>query len=662
MNKSIVSLSERARCVSGEFGPKAETLAELSAKGFRVPRGFCLGAGIYREFLSANNLGQKISFELGRKRYEDMRWEEMWDASLRIRNFFLKAGFPAKMEKDILEAVQIYLPGEPVVIRSSSLAEDGAVSSFAGIHESFVNIKNEASILKHIRLVWASLFSDAALAYQKELALDAAGSAMCVIIQIMIPGEKSGVVFGINPNNREQAVIECVSGLNKGLVDGDVEPDRWVLDRHTGTTVDYRKGGRDRYIIPSEEGVQFSEAPPESLQGEALNPDETGEIFGAVKKLEEIFGSPQDMEWTYSGRELYLLQSRPVTGPKKDSREDRRSFDLSLRRSFENLKTLGSRIENDLIPEMSAQAEALMEKDLSKFSNQELAEEIERRSKLLEKWKNTYREDFIPFAHGARLFGEVYNNAVSPEDPYEFLEIVSGAPMKSIERNKFLLEVSARLENSPDGALESDIDFFIDNFGVMLPESGDPVKDRANVVSLLKKLAHASKKGVEPESKNREKLVIKFLQSFPESEKNFAGELLELAVKSYRLRDDDNIYLGRIEQQLNRAMLESRGRLGEKCEKNNACDNYEELALALSDPGYMPRRKASPSFRRLLISSIARSAASRCASRSPTVPGCTSWVQTGQGAPSSRWECRWNTASWRPFSAVNSLILASALP
>lgn len=593
MNKSIVSLGERARCVSSEFGSKAETLAELSAKGFRVPDGFCLGEGIYREFLSANNLGETISLELGRKRYEDMRWEEMWDASLRIRNFFLKAGFPEKMKEGILGAFRRYLPGAPVVIRSSSLSEDGAVSSFAGIHESFVNISEEANILKHIKLVWASLFSDAALAYRKELGLDAAESAMCVIIQRMIPGKKSGVAFGVNPQNPGQAVIECVSGLNKGLVDGDVEPDRWILDRHEGTALDYRKGGRGRYVIPSEEGVQFTEEPPESSRPEALNPDEIGEIFSALKELEEIFGSPQDMEWTYSGRELYLLQSRPVTGVKKDSSGDRRSFDLSLRRSFENLKALGSRIENELIPGMISQAEELMKKDLSGLSNEELAEEIKLRRQLLEKWNGIYRDDFIPFAHGARLFGEVYNNSVSPEDPYEFLEIISGSPMKSIERNKFLLEVSSRLTSSGDKDLENDIDFFIDNFGVMLPESGDPAKDRENVLSLLKKLAHAPKKDFEPGSGNREKLTSKFLESFPESEKNFAEELLDLAVKSYRLRDDDNIYLGRIEQQLERAMLESRGRLGEKCEKNNACENYEELILALSDPDYTPGETVS---------------------------------------------------------------------
>ena len=84
------------------------------------------------------------------------------------------------------------------------------------------------ALLEHIRLVWASLWSDAALLYRRELGLDVESSAMAVVVQEIVPGNRSGVVFGINPNDRAQSVVEAVYGLNEGLVSGQVEPDRWI--------------------------------------------------------------------------------------------------------------------------------------------------------------------------------------------------------------------------------------------------------------------------------------------------------------------------------------------------------------------------------------------------------------------------------------------------
>ena len=235
MNEHIIPLSDTHRCVQSGCGAKSAALAKILHAGIPVPRGFCIGAEIYRKFLSVTGLGEIILMELGRKQFEDMRWEEMWDASLRIRNLFVRARMPSTIREMLVGALMEYCPDQAVAIRSSSLAEDSAQASFAGVHESFINIKEEEEIVKHIKLVWASLWSAAALAYRKELCLDVTESAMSVIVQEMVCGEKSGVAFGINPQDTQQAVIECVFGLNKGLVDGDIEPDQWILDRQTGS-------------------------------------------------------------------------------------------------------------------------------------------------------------------------------------------------------------------------------------------------------------------------------------------------------------------------------------------------------------------------------------------------------------------------------------------
>ena len=594
MNEHIIPLSDSHRCSQSLCGGKFAALAKIFSQDIPVPWGFSIGAEMYRYFLTATRLKEKILMELGRKEYGDMRWEEMWDASLRIRNLFLKTPLPSPFKDILVSAIREYFPHKPVVIRSSSLAEDSAQSSFAGIHESFINIKGEDEILKHIKLVWASLWSDGALAYSQELGLDIRDSAMSVIVQELICGEKSGVAFGVNPQDSQQAVIECVFGLNKGLVDGDVEPDQWILDRQKGTVITDSIVDHTQHVVPLNSGISIASRISNNLSAPTLNSKEIKQVFTILQKLETLFGNPQDMEWTYSNGVLYVLQSRPITTVKKDSTVDRRTFDLSLRRSFENLKNLGSRIENDLIPQMIAQADKLRETLLENCSNQELTEELEYRKSLLDTWKNVYWEDFIPFAHGIRLFGEIYNNRVTPDDPYEFLDLLTGSSMKSIERNGFLEGLASELHNVEEKASQQDLDSYLSNFGVMLSGYGSTAEKHKLVASFLGRLSDTNKTNHSRSINDKEMLKNQFIQSFNEAEQPFAIDLLNLAKKSYQLRDDDNIYLGRIEEQLNRAILESRKRLGSKCESNNACSNYDELIRAIKDPDYVPHRAASP--------------------------------------------------------------------
>ena len=589
MNEQIIPLSDTHRCIQSVCGGKFAALAKIFSQDIPVPWGFSIGAEMYRNFLTATRLKEKILMELGRKEYGDMRWEEMWDASLRIRNLFLKTPLPSPMKDILLTALREYFPDKAVVVRSSSLAEDSAQSSFAGIHESFINIQGEDEILKHIKLVWASLWSDGALAYSKELDLDIRDSAMSVIVQELICGEKSGVAFGLNPQDSQQAVIECVYGLNKGLVDGDVEPDQWILDRKKGTVITDSVVEHTQHVVPLNSGVSIASRNSKDLSAPTLNSKEIKQVFTMLQKLETLFGNPQDMEWTYSNGELYVLQSRPITTVKKDSPVDRRSFDLSLRRSFENLKNLGSRIENDLIPKMVAQADKLQETALDTCSNQELTEELENRKSIFDKWKNIYWEDFIPFAHGVRLFGEIYNNRVTPDDPYEFLDLLTGTGMKSIERNQLMESLAKKLQNRESKTAQQDFDSYLSKFGVVLSDFDSTAQKHDLLTSFFEKLSLSVKAIDLKPAKDPELLKHNYIKSFSESEQPFANELLNLAQKSYQLRDDDNIYLGRIEEQLNRALLESRKRLGSKCDNNNACANYEELIRAIKDPHYLPQ-------------------------------------------------------------------------
>jgi hypothetical protein len=154
------------------------------------------------------------------------------------------------------------------------------------------------------------------------------------------------------------------------------------------------------------------------------------------------------MEWTIREDSLYLLQSRPVTttqdGPTDGnpwSAGDKRPWYLSLKRSFDNLKVLHRRIEDELLPQMAAEARALSKIDPAGLSDVRLIETIEARMRIHRHWVDVYWRDFIPFAHGARLFGQVYNDLVKPDDPYAFTALLGETRMTGLQRNRDLQDL-----------------------------------------------------------------------------------------------------------------------------------------------------------------------------------------------------------------------------
>ena len=124
-------------------------------------------------------------------------------------------------------------------------------------------------------------------------------------------------------------------------------------------------------------------------------------------------------------------------------------------------------------------AASLSAKDLVKLSDQALAAEIRKRWEINHKWVNIYWADFIPYAHGVRLFGQVYNDAVQPDDPYEFIDLLTNTDMASIERNNMLMDLAAiirsdqqlagKLKQGDDSHLDAEflsmITEFIEKFG-----------------------------------------------------------------------------------------------------------------------------------------------------------------------------------------------------
>ncbi len=619
----------------GQAGGKAVALAASQRSGLRVPGGLCVFTGAYDRFLDSAGLRPAITLELGRKRFEDMRWEEVWDASLRIRNLFLRASVEPSLAMALEDALRgRFGDGRPAVVRSSAPAEDTAATSFAGLHESYVNVKGVPALLEAVRQVWASLWTDRALLYRNELGLDVFASSMAVVIQELIAGEVSGIAFSVSPLDDSQAVVEAVWGLNEGLVDGTLEPDRWIIERATGALVEHHEpvrlqkvtsrigetsgsggswGGDGTRLVPLDEGERIS-AP--------LMEDQLRKIVSAVVEAERLFGLPQDMEWTIAGDDLWILQSRPIStlgttlqaqadaiareraeaetlgvpGADAASVRDERPWYLNLHKSFGRLRDLRYQVEQVAIPQMEREADAMALVDLGVLSAQGLATETARRQGALAHWEEVYYRDFIPLAHGVRLFGQVYNDQVRPADPYEFVDLLAGSGLLSVSRNAMLSRLAKQAAEAPDESTPA-LDDYLDRFGSG-PGTPEPVRaqERGRLFRLLSEMAahpdvasRRSAPGTGPsQAESSEDRAVEYLSRFEGEQRLFQEELLDLARASYRLRDDDNVHLDRIRRLAQAAFAESSSRV------------TGQVQTELLSPGELSPSEGTPSIGRAI--------------------------------------------------------------
>lgn len=571
--------------LSAVIGGKGQALFRLYNAGLPVPKPVCIGTSGYELFVERNHLREKINLLLHRKDIKEMRWEEIWDISLRIQNVFLNGVFPAELRLALKELVSQQFNNRPLVIRSSAPGEDSSALSFAGLHESYLNVSGIDQVLKKIKKVWASLWSDRAILYRQELGLEVACSTIAVVIQEFVEGEKSGVVFSKSPLDASQLIIEAVYGLNQGLVEGDVEPDRWILDRNI-IKPPIHSPPTDRnyqFIRSGNAGVRRQKLQPDLQAVPPLDEVQVNDVASLGIELEEFFTTAQDVEWTVCNDHLHILQSRPVTASKDGGdRSDKRSWYLSLNRSYDNLLELWKNIAEKLLPEMDKDSTDLASVVLESLTDAELADELDRREGINEGWTTVYWNDFIPFAHGVRLFGEMYNDVVEPADPFEFVALLAGQEMLSTERNALLHECARMVsaEDSLRNLLQNGTFEQIDNEGFLkklaqlksrfsMAGLGTGEEENINALIAAMILQYSSldtapmgrQQNVQENSRRLEsEFIVKAREKLPVDPE----DLLEMARASYRIRDDDNIHIGRISQELERAKAHARKRLHDR--------------------------------------------------------------------------------------------------
>jgi pyruvate,water dikinase len=602
----VIPLNQISEKDLKDAGGKAVRLAVMAKHGLKVPRAACVLRTAYLNYLETTVLRERILFELNRKAFEEMRWEEIWDAALRIRNLFINTPLPGALRSELRGAIEPLFGNRPVVVRSSAESEDASDRSFAGLHDSYVGVQGIDSILEHVKLVWASLWSDRALLYRKELGLNIRESAMSVVVQEMQTGDSSGVVFSKSPLGEDHVVIEAVYGLNQGLVDGAVSPDRWRLAREAFRILGHDAIDARRMLVATEEGLEVQPVPAERASSPPLDPEGVERVHALAMQAEGIFKAPQDVEWTWKDPELYALQSRPITTiAQEDAEDDDRPWYLSLHRSFENLKALRRTIEEEVLPGMDAQAKDLARLELSALSDEALADEIEKRASICKEWRDVYWRDCIPFAHGMRLFGRIYNEKVKPSDPHEFMELLRNVQLAGLERNRRLERMAEKLRNDTgrieglrnadwegiDPSFLQELDVFIADYGaISRPDAGSfqGAVEREDLVRLLIEMAQADEPACSSKGPDLVSLKKRYLDAFEPGQRGHAEELLELGRASYRLRDDDNIYLERVERQHEIALVEGRRRIQDREGRDPGILEPADVIQGLRDPSFRP--------------------------------------------------------------------------
>jgi len=292
-------------------GGKAAALGLLLRAGLPVLPGFCLTTAAYHAFLAAN--GQDDSLDVPPT------------AGQGLHTTLLHAEIPADLRQELFAAYYQLLQAEPatarVVVRSSATAEDQLDASFAGQAATMLNIGDEAGLLDAVRFCWASLWSPRALAYRQRQGGTTSHPAMALLVQPFIPVEAGGVAFSRDPlQGAELVVLEAAWGLTGGVVHGETTPDRYTLSPDAsaqGWKLQKEELGEKALCrqpcTQANQGTELRPVPDSLRSRFVLSPEEAGKLASMVKKAEEVFGHPQDIEWGQWQGRVFILQSRPIT-------------------------------------------------------------------------------------------------------------------------------------------------------------------------------------------------------------------------------------------------------------------------------------------------------------------------------------------------------------
>ena len=202
-----------------------------------------------------------------------------------------------------------------VAVRSSAMDEDGMSASFAGQHDTFLNVIGEHAVAKAIADCWRSVYSPHVLEYRRRLGLPLDNMKMATLVQQLLPAEISSVVFGANPitGNLEEITINASWGLGESIVAGTVTPDTFTIRKADMEIITAEIGEKASMTVPIPGGTHEIDVPMELQRQPSITNEQAIEMARLAVELEAKMGWPVDIECAYYEEHLYLLQCRPIT-------------------------------------------------------------------------------------------------------------------------------------------------------------------------------------------------------------------------------------------------------------------------------------------------------------------------------------------------------------
>jgi phosphoenolpyruvate synthase/pyruvate phosphate dikinase len=220
----------------------------------------------------------------------------------------------------IIEAYEL-LAGEarnpelPVAVRSSAVDEDGVVSSFAGQHATFLNIRGGAAVVEAVQACLRSGESGVAASYREARGLETDDVQMAVLVQRLVAADTAAVAFSANPvtGDRGEVMINSNWGLGESIVGGLMTPDIFVLRKDTLAVTMREVGAKERFTVRTDAGTEEVDQTLERQAALSLTDEQAVEIARLAISLEQHTGSPVDVECAFLDGTLFLLQCRPIT-------------------------------------------------------------------------------------------------------------------------------------------------------------------------------------------------------------------------------------------------------------------------------------------------------------------------------------------------------------
>lgn len=298
-----------------EAGGKGANMGEMVKAQLPVPPGFVVLRDSYLASMTAGGVADELNAahrEAMLHSLDGARFDEM---CARMKALVLKAGMADDVRDRILSSYRAMGPDCYVAVRSSATGEDGADASFAGMNETYTNIRGEHDLIEAVQNCWASLFGPRVVAYRASRGFSA-DPAMAVVVQLMIASERSGVAFTADPTTdaTDRVVVEGAFGQGEVVVSGSVEPDNYVVSKRSGEILSRHTGYKSFKIVRGSDGrdqrVDLDDA---EAQAQVLSDEEVREIARIAVASEKHAGCPQDTEWAIAGGKTYIVQTRPIT-------------------------------------------------------------------------------------------------------------------------------------------------------------------------------------------------------------------------------------------------------------------------------------------------------------------------------------------------------------